>query len=48
MFSHGQLYVALPRVTNRNILKMLACDTDGKPLDTTLNVLYLEVFRNLM
>ena len=47
VFCHGQLYVAFSRVTSRKGLKVLALDEEGNPIDTTTNVVYKEVFRNL-
>ncbi|PNX62411.1 ATP-dependent DNA helicase PIF1, partial [Trifolium pratense] len=38
VFTHGQLYVAISRVTTKKGLKMLILDEDGKPCTTTLNV----------
>ncbi|KAL3623920.1 hypothetical protein CASFOL_032736 [Castilleja foliolosa] len=47
VFSHGQLYVAVSRVTNRKGLRILVCDQDNAALNMTDNVVYKEVFINV-
>jgi ATP-dependent DNA helicase PIF1 len=47
VFTHGQFYVAVSRVTTKKGLKMLILDEDGNPCTSTLNVVFPEVFSNL-
>jgi len=47
VFTHGQLYVAISRVTTKKGLKILILDEDGKVSNTTTNVVYKEIFENL-
>jgi ATP-dependent DNA helicase PIF1 len=44
VFCHGQLYVALSRVTNRNGLKVLITGDDGSKENMAKNNDYKEIF----
>ena len=45
VFSHGQLYVAVSRVTSRKFLKILILNEDKICGSQTKNVVYHEVFK---
>jgi hypothetical protein len=44
VFCHGQLYVALSRVTNKNGLKVLTCEDEGLGSNMTKKFVYKEIF----
>ena len=44
MFTHGQLYVALSRVTNAANLRMIVPDIEKRRQGKIKNIVYSEVF----
>ncbi|GKC02634.1 ATP-dependent DNA helicase PIF1-like protein [Tanacetum coccineum] len=43
VFTHGQLYIVVSRVTSKKGLKVVVCDKDENISKTTTNVVYKEV-----
>lgn len=47
VFTHGQLYVAVSRVSSRHGLKMVIEDDDGEPSSVTRNIVFEEVLEHV-
>jgi len=47
VFSRGQLYVAVSRVTSKEGLEILITDEDDEDTNVTSNFVYEKVFRNV-
>ena len=48
VFTHGQIYVAVSRVRSKSGLKFLIQNKENEASTSTLNIVYKEVFQNLI
>ena len=46
VFTHGQIYVVLTRVTSKKELKMLILNEDNEKTNQTIKIVYKEIFTN--
>ena len=47
VFCHGQLYVAISRVTTKDGLKILVCSEEDSNINLTKNIVYREGFQEI-